>query len=120
MGFFDELKKLTRPYDDDDDDFFGSASDDQPAGEPEEQPRSARRSSFFSDPEEAEPESVGIPAAPPRAKPAFRIPKRELRRQADAADAAEDSARANRAAPANAKPQMFMACLLYTSPSPRD
>ena len=35
MGFFDELKKLTRPYDDDDDDFFGSASDDQPAGEPE-------------------------------------------------------------------------------------
>lgn len=109
MGFFDELKKLTRPYDDDDDDFFGSASDDQPAGEPEEQPRSARRSSFFSDPEEAAPESVGIPAAPPRAKPAFRIPKRELRRQADAADAAEDSARVNRAAPANAKPQMFMA-----------
>ena len=60
MGFFDELKKLTRPYDDDDDDFFGSASDDQPAGEPEEQPRSARRSSFFSDPEEAAPESVGV------------------------------------------------------------
>ena len=110
MGFFDELKKLTRPYDDDDDDFFGSASDDQPAGEPEEQPRSARRSSFFSDPEEAAPESVGIPAAPPRAKPAFRIPKREQRRLADEADAAEAQAqRGGRAAPANAKPQMSMA-----------
>ena len=107
MGFLDELKKLTHPYDDDDDDFFGSASDDQPASEQEET-KSERRASFFSTPEEAEPESYGIPAAP-RAKPAFRIPKRELRRQADAADAAEAAASVRRAAPANAKPQMFMA-----------
>ena len=106
MGFFDELKKLTRPYDDDDDDFFGSAADDASGTEQEERP--ARRGSFFSDPEEAEPESVGIPAAP-KNRPAFRIPKRELRRQADAADAAEDAAPFRRAAPANAKPQMYMA-----------
>ena len=104
MGFLDELKKLTHPYDDDDDDFFGSASDDQPASEQEET-KSERRASFFSTPEEAEPESYGIPAAP-RAKPAFRIPKRELRRQADAAAQAQ---RAGRVAPANAKPQMSMA-----------
>ena len=90
MGFLDELKKLTHPYDDDDDDFFGSASDDQPASEQEET-KSERRASFFSTPEEAEPESYGIPAAP-RAKPAFRIPRREQRRQADAADAAEAQA----------------------------
>ena len=108
MGFLDELKKLTHPYDDDDDDFFGSASDDQPASEQEET-TSERRASFFSTPEEAEPESYGIPAAP-RAKPAFRIPRREQRRQADAADAAEAQAqRAGRVAPANAKPQMSMA-----------
>ena len=106
MGFFDELKKLTRPYDDDDDDFFGSAEDDKP--ESGNEGKAERRSSFFSDAEESAPESVGIPAAP-RAKPAFRIPKRELRRQADAADAAEAAASVRRAAPANAKPQMFMA-----------
>ncbi len=106
MGFFDELKKLTRPYDDDDDDFFGSASDDQPESGKEQTP--ARRSSFFSSPEDEAPESVGIPAAP-RTKAAFRIPKRELRRQADAADAAEAAESARRAAPATAKPQMFMA-----------
>ena len=107
MGFFDELKKLTRPYDDDDDDFFGSAEDDKP--ESGNEGKAERRSSFFSDAEESAPESVGIPAAP-RAKPAFRIPRREQRRQADAADAAEAQAqRAGRVAPANAKPQMSMA-----------
>ena len=101
MGFLDELKKLTHPYDENDDDFFGSASDDEPAVE-EEEARTSRRSSFFSDPDEAEPESVGIPSAP-RVKPKIRIPKRELRRQADAADAEEAKVqRAGRAAPANA------------------
>ena len=30
MGFLDEFKKLTHPYDDEDDDFFGSAADAQP------------------------------------------------------------------------------------------
>ena len=107
MGFFDELKKLTRPYDDADDDFFGSASDDAPAQADE--PAAERRSSFFSTPEEAEPESVGIPSAP-AVKPKIRIPRRELRRQADAADAEEAAAQgAGRAAPANAKPRMSMA-----------
>lgn len=106
MGFFSELKKLTRPYDDADDDFFGSASETEENAEPE---RPARRGSFFSDPEEAAPESVGIPAAP-KNRPAFRIPKRELRRQASAADAEEAKApRSGRAAPATAKPQMSMA-----------
>ena len=108
MGFFSELKKLTHPYDDEDDDFFGSASDDRPSQETEQTAAPERRSSFFSSPEEAAPESVGIPSAP-RNRPAFRIPKRELRRQADAADAAEDAAPFRRAAPANAKPQMYMA-----------
>ena len=108
MGFLDELKKLTHPYDDDDDDFFGSASDDQPSTE-EGAGAAERRSSFFPSGEEAAPESYGIPAAP-RAKPAFRIPKREQRRLADEADAAEAQAqRGGRAAPANAKPQMSMA-----------
>ena len=109
MGFLSELKKLTHPYDEDDDNFFGSASDGesedaQDGGEPAQ-----RRSSFFSTPEEAEPESVGIPSGP-KARASFRIPRRELRRQADALDAAEDAAqRTGRAAPANAKPQMSMA-----------
>lgn len=108
MGFLDELKKLTHPYDNDDDDFFGSASDDQPSTE-EGAGAAERRSSFFPSGEEAAPESYGIPAAP-RAKPAFRIPKREQRRLADEADAAEAQAqRGGRAAPANAKPQMSMA-----------
>ena len=109
MGFFSELKKLTHPYDDEDDDFFGSASDDRPSQETEQAAAPERRSSFFSSPEEAAPESVGIPSAP-RNRPAFRIPKRELRRQADAADAEEArGARSGRAAPAQAKPQMSMA-----------
>ena len=107
MGFLDELKKLTHPYEDDDDDFFGSASDDRSDGE--DAGGVERRESFFSSPEEAAPDSYGIPAAP-KVKPAFRIPKREQRRLADAADAEEAKAkRSGRAAPANAKPQMSMA-----------
>lgn len=42
MGFFDELKKLTRPYDDDDDDFIDESVAAQPAAE------SARRVNPFS------------------------------------------------------------------------
>ena len=104
MGFFDELKKLTRPYDDDD--FFGSESDEPAA---EEETRTERRGSFFTRGDEAEPEAVGIPAAP-KSRPAFRISKRELRRQADAADAAEAKAeRSGRAAPAPGKTRMSMA-----------
>ena len=103
MGFFDELKKLTRPYDDDD--FFGSESDEPAA---EEETRTERRGSFFTRGDEAEPEAVGIPAAP-KSRPAFRISKRELRRQADAADAAEAQARPGRAAPVQAKPRVSMA-----------
>lgn len=108
MGFLSELKKLAHPYDEDDDDFFGSASDDQPEEEQNTAAAPERRSSFFSTPDEAAPESVGIPSGP-KTRPAFRIPKRELRRQADAADAAEASARTRRAAPAQGKPQMSMA-----------
>ncbi len=98
MGFLDEFKKLTHPYDDEDDDFFGSAADAQPDEERQTE-RQERRSSFFSGPEEAAPKS----------RPAFRIPRRELRRQADAADAAEAQARPGRAAPAQAKPRVSMA-----------
>ena len=49
MGFLDELKKLTKPYDEDDDDFFvdsGEAYDDEPLAPA---PRQERRSSSFSD-----------------------------------------------------------------------
>ena len=42
MGLFDELKKLTRPYDDDDDDFIDESVAEQPAPEP------ARRANPFS------------------------------------------------------------------------
>lgn len=34
MGFFDELKKLTRPYDDDDDDFIDESAAAPPQAEP--------------------------------------------------------------------------------------
>lgn len=108
MGFLSELKKLTHPYDEDDDSFFGSASDEA-EGEQASQEQPQRRSSFFSTPEEAEPESVGIPSAP-KVRGGFRIPRRELRRQADELDAKEEaSVRSGRVAPANAKPQMSMA-----------
>ena len=104
MGVFDTLKKLSHPYDDADDDFFGSAADESSV----EEERPARRGSFFSDPEETAGDTVGIPAAP-KSRPAFRIPRRELRRQADALDAEEAAGTPNRAAPAQAKPQMSMA-----------
>ena len=105
MGVFDTLKKLSHPYDDADDDFFGSAADEASV----EEERPARRGSFFSDPEETAGDTVGIPAAP-KSRPAFRISKRELRRQADAADAAEAKAeRSGRAAPAPGKTRMSMA-----------
>ena len=46
MGFMDELKKLTRPYDeDDDDDFIDEA---EPLDEPEQQPKEKPRTNPFS------------------------------------------------------------------------
>lgn len=48
MGLFDELKKLTRPYDDDEDDFF---EDDAPdMGAPEEQPAPKAAASDYRNP----------------------------------------------------------------------
>ena len=46
MGFFDELKKLTRPYDDDEDDFLDEAED--VAEEPAEEPQKPRMSNPFA------------------------------------------------------------------------
>ena len=49
MGFLDELKKLTKPYDDEDDEFFddeNDALDDEPAIVSPRQERAERRSSY--------------------------------------------------------------------------
>lgn len=58
MGFLDELKKLTKPYDDEEDDFFGDEEtmDDEPTiVAPRREERSERRS--YSEMEPAEFES---------------------------------------------------------------
>ena len=49
MGFIDELKKLTKPYDEDDDDFFDSEEDDVVDEPTIVAPRTERRSASRSD-----------------------------------------------------------------------
>lgn len=39
MGLFDEIKKITRPYDDEDDDFLDELDDEEAAAPPPEKPR---------------------------------------------------------------------------------
>ncbi len=63
MGFFDELKKLTRPYDDDDDEFIDESAAAPPAAEP------PRRANPFSGGYAAE------PAAPAQGARAVRQPR---------------------------------------------
>lgn len=53
MGFFDELKKLTRPYDDDEDDFIDESAAPPPQAEP------PRRNNPFSGGYAAEPAPPG-------------------------------------------------------------
>ncbi len=63
MGFFDELKKLTRPYDDEEDDFLDEADDivEEP---PQEKPRSPFAGfSFGGEKSSAEDEPKAAPAA---------------------------------------------------------
>ena len=67
MGLFDELKKLTRPYDDEDDDFLDEAEEVAPAEAPAEKPRMNPFAGFsfgFEKPAaeaEAEPQSAAAP-----------------------------------------------------------
>lgn len=70
MGFLDELKKLTRPYDEDEEDFEEDYEQPAPAEEPAEAPRSERRA--FSPQRTAEPERP----APQPAK-SYAAPKRD-------------------------------------------
>lgn len=60
MGFFDELKKLTRPYDDDDDDFIDEPAAPPPQAEP------PRRANPFSGGYAAEPAAQAQGARQPR------------------------------------------------------
>lgn len=68
MGFFDELKKLAHPYDDEDEFFDRGAPEEEQPGPPI---TPERRESFFTDEENAEQPSFGLP------KPSFRLPRRE-------------------------------------------
>lgn len=69
MGFFDELKKITRPYDDD---YLDGYEDDQAEPSYEEEPGEApparpARSVFHKEPERAQPKrEIRPPAAPGR------------------------------------------------------
>lgn len=107
MGFFDELKKLARPYDDEDEFFDRGAPEEEQPGPPL---TPERRESFFTDEEDAEQPSFGLP------KPSFRLPRREKEPKPPKQEAAAREAR--QAAPAQggaqglmlAKPAEFADC----------
>lgn len=65
MGFLDELKKLTRPYDDEDDDFIDEA-------EPTEEPETEKRSNPFANFGSASSASTPAPAPAPSIRPVKR------------------------------------------------
>jgi cell division inhibitor SepF len=62
MSFFDELKRMTQPYDDDEDDFLDPVMDDEPEERPAPKPRKAARPARAAA-EEPEPETFQ-PARP--------------------------------------------------------
>ena len=68
MGFFDELKRMTQPYDDDEDDFLDPVLDDEPEERPAPRPRKAAKPARAAEPEEA-PVAPARPAARPAASP---------------------------------------------------
>ena len=68
MGFFDEIKRLAHPYDDEDEFFDRGGPEEEQPGPPI---TPERRESFFTDEENAEQPSFGLP------KPSFRLPRRE-------------------------------------------
>lgn len=72
MGFLDELKKLTRPYEEDEEDFEEDYEQPAPEEEPAEPPRAERRS--FAPQRVAEPERSAPQLAKTYAAPA---PKRD-------------------------------------------
>lgn len=86
MGLFDELKRLTSPYDDEDG-FFNSDEDtaDRPVGETpsDDAQQPPRRRSFFSERQE-EPEPEAPTPIPPRAQ--SRAPRAGTRRDYGRAD----------------------------------
>ena len=67
MSFFDELKRMTQPYDDDEDDFLDPVMDDEPEERPAPRPRKAAKPARAAAP--AEPEEESAPARP-AARPA--------------------------------------------------
>jgi cell division inhibitor SepF len=72
MGLFDELKKLTRPYDEDDEEFFDEAEETAPESQREEAPAhpvapaQERKSSFSSAYAEFESKTAPVQSAQPR------------------------------------------------------
>lgn len=77
MGFFDEIKKLTRPYDEDDDDFIdeAEAEDDEP--QPEKRPSPFAGFGFGAAAQPREPESEPAFQSAPRAA----APRQSIRRE---------------------------------------
>ena len=68
MSFFDELKRMTQPYDDDEDDFLDPVMDDEPEERPAPRPRKAAKPARAAAP--AEPEEEPAAPARPAARPA--------------------------------------------------
>ena len=64
MSFFDELKRMTQPYDDDEDDFLDPVLDDEPEERPAPRPRKAAKAARAAEPVE-EPIAPARPAARP-------------------------------------------------------
>ena len=68
MSFFDELKRMTQPYDDDEDDFLDPVTDDEPEERPAPRMRKAAKAARTPAPEpEPEPVQTARPAARPTA-----------------------------------------------------
>lgn len=64
MSFFDELKRMTQPYDDDEDDFLDPVLDDEPEERPAPRPRKTAKAARAAEPVE-EPVAPARPAARP-------------------------------------------------------
>ena len=76
MGFFDEIKKLTRPYDDEDDDFIDEADDE--VDEPQQEKRANPFAGFGFGGQKSD-ASEPQPAAAPRAQTQRQPSRREGR-----------------------------------------
>lgn len=65
MSFFDELKRMTQPYDDDEDDFLDPVMDDEPEERPAPRPRKAAKPARAAEPVEEAPAAPARPATRP-------------------------------------------------------